>query len=156
MKRLMSLLCLMTALVLTGCPDQKKDTPSEKKSGEAVENKNKGDKGDAFLKLKYEEALAKAKDTKKVVMIDFNATWCPPCRELEKVTFKNEKVQKLLKDKTVAIKVDVDDDPKLAGKYKVEGIPCIVFISPEGKEVGRMVGFSEPEVFMDKVSAFTK
>ncbi len=66
------------------------------------------------------------------------------------MTFANEKVQKLLADRTVAIKVDVDENPKLAREHKVSGIPCLVFLDGEGKEVGRLESYRDPEEFLEE------
>jgi len=110
----------------------------------------------AFQKLNYEKAIEKAKADKKIVMIDFYADWCGPCKQLDAKTFSDEKVQKLLTGKAIAIKINVDDNKKLAGEYKIDAIPCIVFLDGDGKEVGRLVGFRGADKFLKDVKEFIK
>src|SRR5262249_39940174 len=129
MKR--ALVLALVLIVVPGLAEEKKDKSDSKEPAKLT----------AFQKLNYEKALEKAKSDKKIVMIDFYADWCGPCKALDKETFSTEKVAKFLKDKTIAIKVNTDDNMKLAREYKIEAIPCMVFINSEGKEIGRLEGF---------------
>jgi thiol:disulfide interchange protein len=104
----------------------------------------------AFQKLTYEKAVAKAKQENKVVVLDFYATWCGPCRQLDQETFSAKAVQTFLKHRTVALKIDVDDPAELALKYQVTAIPCVVFLDGDGKEIGRLVGFQPADKFLEE------
>ena len=75
-------------------------------------------------------------NSKKKVLVDFNATWCGPCRMLapilEEISKENDKVQ--------IVSIDVDDEEDLAFKYGISSIPCLVLFE-DGKEKTRTVGF---------------
>ncbi len=72
----------------------------------------------------------------KIVVIDFFATWCAPCREITPIL---EVMEKEFGDKVVIYKVNADDNYDLVSKYKVEALPTVVFFK-DGVEVKRFKG----------------
>jgi thioredoxin-related protein len=117
-----------------------------------VENGSSG--SGPFESLTHEQALAKAKSEKKVVMIDFYSDSCPPCKLLDQETFSDGRVRTFLKEKTVAIRVKVENNMELAQKYRVALLPSQVFVNGEGQELGRFPGFAPPEAFIAKARLF--
>lgn len=102
--------------------------------------------------------LAEAAQKGKPVIIDFYATWCAPCRELEEITFHNPEVVKRGNSDYVMVKVDVTKagnplHERLLKQYTVKGVPTIVFIDAKGKERLdlRLVDFLPPEPFLQKM-----
>lgn len=83
------------------------------------------------------------------VIIDFFADWCMPCQMLNPVF---EKVSKNYEGKLKFIKVNTEIAPELAQKFGVQGIPCIVLVE-EGKEIGRIVGFSNESSLRQKIDS---
>jgi thiol:disulfide interchange protein DsbD len=88
----------------------------------------------------------------KVVMLDFAADWCLPCKEMEKLTFSDEKVQGLLA-RLAPFRADVTTGgdaavKKLSEAFAIRGVPTVVFMK-EGREIEplRLVGFEGPEAF---------
>lgn len=73
----------------------------------------------------------------KPTIIDFNATWCGPCRQMAPIFHKLAK--EFGKDFNF-VSIDVDKNPELAQKYNVQSIPAFVFLNDEGKEANRIVG----------------
>jgi thiol:disulfide interchange protein DsbD len=90
--------------------------------------------------MSYENALLAANNSSKPILVDFYADWCGPCREMDKKTYTNEKIIELSLDFECA-KVNVDDYPELGIDYGIEYIPTTVFLSPNGEELNRIVGF---------------
>jgi thiol:disulfide interchange protein DsbD len=106
-----------------------------------------------------EEALKQAQSSKKPVIIDFYATWCTPCRELEEVTFHDASVVKQAESDFVMVKVDVTKGgnplhERLLQEYSVKGVPTIVFLDTNGKERQdlRLVDFLPPDQFMGRMA----
>jgi thiol:disulfide interchange protein DsbD len=85
------------------------------------------------------------------MMIDFGASWCAACKELEHLTFPDPSVRTEAQ-KFVSLKVDAtDDDDKsvtaLKDKYKVVGLPTVIIIDKDGKEVTRFNEFVKADRF---------
>ena len=76
-------------------------------------------------------------DSTDAVLVDFNATWCGPCKMQRPI------LENLSKDYKI-VSVDTDENEELAYQYKVMSIPCMVLIK-DGKEVKRMVGLHSEE-----------
>ena len=102
-----------------------------------------------FTDLGYEAATAKAKEAGKLLMLDFTASWCPPCKMLEKQTWPDQKVIDWMAAHAIAIQVDVDvvGNAELAQKFGVRSIPTMVFLR-DGAELDRYTGFKSPADFI--------
>lgn len=85
----------------------------------------------------------------KPVMVDFFAEWCGPCKMAAPVI---DQLAQEFADKAVIVKVDVDTNNELAGKYGVMSIPTVV-IFKDGKEVDRKIGFPGEAGYRSMLSA---
>ena len=78
-----------------------------------------------------------------VAVVDFNATWCGPCRMLAPVL---EEISEKYAGKASFYSVDVDESPELAAQYRVSSVPCLVLIK-NGAFADQSVGFRpEPQL----------
>ena len=95
------------------------------------------------------EVLSKHRGKK--VMLDFYATWCTSCKELEHITFKDTKVQHYLKD-YILIQADITKNSvqqrELSKKYGVFGPPVIIFFDKNHNIVRKIVGYKKPSEFL--------
>jgi len=92
-------------------------------------------------------------------MLDFSTEWCTYCKQLDAVTWPDSRVQSWLKEHSIAVQLDADQEPELVRRYGIRGYPTIVFLNPDGSLAGKIVGFRPPEPFVkeaDEVLAKSK
>lgn len=80
-----------------------------------------------------------------VVMVDFWASWCGPCKMAGPVI---EELSEQYAGKVVMGKVNVDEEADLASKFGVMSIPTVVLFK-DGQEVARQVGFAGKQGYLD-------
>ena len=116
-----------------------------------------------FKKVKSEAELqqALAENNKPLVMLDLYADWCVACKEFEKETFSDPSVQKAFGD-MLLLQVDMtknsEENRALMTKYKVLGLPTILFFNQDGKEIegSRINGFIPPVEFLQWIEKISK
>ncbi len=92
----------------------------------------------------------------RTVMLDFYADWCVSCKEMERFTFSDAKVQAQLKN-TLLLQADVtannDEDKALLQRFELYGPPAILFFDAQGHEQGdqRVLGYQGPEQFLQSL-----
>ncbi len=85
-------------------------------------------------------ALDRARDEEKLVLLDFYADWCGPCKKMLKETWVEPRVVAKLEG-FVFVKVDTDAHPEVSKWFRVSGLPDARVLSADGKELARLVGF---------------
>ncbi len=92
----------------------------------------------------------------KTVMLDFYADWCISCKEMERYTFTDAKVQAKLKN-AVLLQIDVtansDEDKVLLKRFELFGPPAILFFDAQGREQDdhRMIGYQDARQFLQSL-----
>ena len=68
------------------------------------------------------------------VLLNFHAEWCGPCQKVRPA------VEQLIRDGYPIKRIDIDEEPDLQRRYRVEGVPCFVVVDRDGRELGRLSG----------------
>ncbi|OGM30358.1 thioredoxin [Candidatus Woesebacteria bacterium RIFCSPHIGHO2_01_FULL_41_10] len=92
----------------------------------------------------FEEKVLKAETP---VLVDFWAPWCGPCRMAEPVL---EELSEDYKGKVVILKINVDENQDIPGRYGVMSIPTTIMFK-SGEEAGRQIGFVGKQGFEDLI-----
>ena len=101
--------------------------------------------------------LSRAQAEGKPVLVDFSASWCIPCKELEIKTFSDARVREALLN-WVLLKADLTQYSSgpveaLKKKFAIMGVPTMVFVEPNGREKEdlRAVGFISADELLQKI-----
>ena len=87
--------------------------------------------------------------SEKLVIVDFWATWCGPCRMLSPLL---DEVEAEMEDKVEVVKVNVDDADEIAMRFRIMSIPTLLFFK-NGAMVDRSVGAMPKSALVDKSNA---
>ncbi|MDY7227755.1 DUF255 domain-containing protein [Hyalangium rubrum] len=94
------------------------------------------------------EAFARAKREGRYLLIDGAAEWCHWCHVMDETTYRDPEVGRLLRERFVAIRVDVDARPDLFERWVDYGWPATILLNPDAEEVGKYRGYLAPERFL--------
>lgn len=105
----------------------------------------------------FDEALfARARKEKKFVLLDLEAVWCHWCHVMDKETYSNADVIKLLKQKYICVRVDQDARPDLSTRYEEYGWPATIIFNGDGGEIVKRSGFINPGRMAKLLAAIIK
>lgn len=97
----------------------------------------------------YKQASAESQKTHHLMMVDFWATWCGWCKQLDAQTYPNPEVQAEARN-FVPLKLNADTNgAALARRYGVQGLPTVLFLDSAGHLYGSVVGFRPAPQFTD-------
>jgi len=80
----------------------------------------------------FTDAAKDAKQAGRPLLVHFGATWCPPCRQMEKDVLHHADVRDVLTRQFVAVMVDSDQHPDLVSQFEIKSLPTDVIIAPDG------------------------
>jgi len=85
----------------------------------------------------------------KLIIVDFWATWCGPCRMLSPIL---DQVEEEMAAEIDVVKVNVDDADEVAAQYRIMSIPTLLFIK-NGQIVDKTVGAMPKPALVEKINA---
>lgn len=100
-------------------------------------------KGVNFIQAdKLSTVLDKAAAEGKIVFIDFYATWCQPCKMMDKDVFTDKEIGRFFNENFVSYKVDAEKGfgPNIAALYNVRAYPTLVWVDTKGNVLEETVG----------------
>lgn len=152
----MKYLCLVGLLALValaGCEKQPQQTGmDEAQVGTAAAAEPTATAAEGKWLTSLDEGMKLAAQQGKPLVVDFFATWCGPCKMLDEQTWPDPAVREQLAS-YVAVRLDTDKNQELAEKYRITGIPAIIFMDSAGSEKRRQVGFVSPQEMVELLAA---
>jgi thiol:disulfide interchange protein DsbD len=104
-----------------------------------------------------EEAFTSAVQAGKPFVVDFRADWCAPCRAFEKDVLSDAEVRRIL-ETTPFYSADLTNNSNPASrnminKFRITGVPTLLFFNKNGIETGRFTGYMEKKLFLEAVNS---
>lgn len=88
----------------------------------------------------FKEAQALARKENKPLLIQFEATWCGPCKVMDQLVYTADVVVKAAQN-VISVKVDGDKQPELKKQFRAGGYPAMILLTPQGEELKRTSGY---------------
>jgi len=103
-----------------------------------------------FQELPFKDIIAKAKKEKKLVFLDAYASWCGPCKMMEKNVFTQKSVGDYFNASFINARFDMEkgEGREIAAKYGVRSYPTYLFLNGEGELVSQNSGYMEAGMFV--------
>lgn len=112
--------------------------------------------------LNWQQIKTKAKTENKYILVDCFATWCGPCKMMDKNVYPNDSVGEFINEHFVSVRVQCDtskndndeakawyaDAYQIVSEYKIGAYPTFLFLSPEGELVHKGMGYQSPKNFI--------
>jgi thioredoxin 1 len=136
-----SLMLFLVFVSISGCGSKNHKNGSDQQKQESAIGSEKTVSGDVLIitDQTFDQTISKG-----IVMVDFWATWCAPCRTQGPIV---DQIAKEMNGKVTVCKMDIDKNPATPRKFQVEYIPTII-IFKDGKLFEKFVGLNNKELLL--------
>jgi thioredoxin len=139
---ILPLAAVITIFLIMGMVSCKNDTNKQAKSGA----------GDSVISLEDANQFNKILEISKerLLVLDFYADWCPPCKVLAPIL---EKIAKDQKDTVAIYKINIDRNRELSNSFRVTGIPHVAFVKNK-KNVFSLTGLYPKNMYLKVIERY--
>jgi thioredoxin-related protein len=106
------------------------------------------DNKDGFWSEWNEATFERAAREKKFVVLSLQAWWCRWCFIMNRETWRDPGVRKILKDNFIPVHVDQDSRPDISQRYEDFGWPATIILNADGTEIVKLRGYYSPQYFI--------
>ena len=92
----------------------------------------------------FEQATSMALSENKLILIDFYADWCEPCKKMDRETWAKPEVIKEM-SRVITVKIDIDQNKSLAMQYGIKAIPAVFVVDAYGNEILESTGMQSEQ-----------
>lgn len=155
MKKIVIGLLLILVVALVASAGEKVDPIKKEKQESQIDTNN-------IIWYRYDEGLELASETARPVLVNFTTSWCGFCKKMNRTTFKETEVVKILNGDFVSIKVDCESNLELdidgykiternlaRAEYGVRGYPTYWFLKSDAERIGPLSGYQESNRLKD-------
>ncbi|MCG9911188.1 MAG: thioredoxin family protein [Flavobacteriales bacterium] len=105
-----------------------------------------------FFEGGFDQAMKEAAKKKKMIFVDAYTSWCGPCKMMNNSTFKDKAAGEFFNSNFISMKIDMEqgEGPAFAMKYSVRAYPTLLFISPKGDVVHKVLGYRDGTVLTEE------
>ncbi|QGJ72195.1 Hypothetical protein PBC10988_39120 [Planctomycetales bacterium 10988] len=107
--------------------------------------------GELRWKDDFRQAVKEAKQSNKLMLVQFGADWCGYCHKMERETFSQALIARKINEHFIPVHIDGDRQQSLVESFKVDGFPTTLILSSNLRVVDRIVGFRTAAEFADRL-----
>lgn len=110
----------------------------------------------AWRRGAMDPVLAEARQTRRIVVVDFGADWCDPCQTMDALVWSRADVGAAVSQGYVALRIDADarDGSALMRRYHVGALPTVLAVRADGTEIDRLTGDSDAATVLAALAAW--
>lgn len=101
------------------------------------------------LNLNLESFNKEVRGSKDLILVDFWAEWCGPCKMLSPILEEIES-----ENKYRVFKVDVDKNAELISEFKIRSVPTLI-VFKDGQKIDQMIGYKSKEEILEKLDSLS-